>query len=196
MEQFIRDKYERKIFMQPSHRASVASPTSVPTPTPTSAANPKLVQRYSEQLKSLKEMGFNDTEICLAALESSNGKVHEAVDYVLAHELKKPGVNIPPKVERTKQVDLLGSSFNDDESVPNSVGATQSTTESTGKLVHDDPFGEWTDLKSSLSKNTKPLAPAAKTQASKAAVSNPWASPNMNNDDDPFSDLNPINRGF
>lgn len=119
MENYIRDKYERKLFMDSDTVASFNHNTSTSNPmvlkrgslnspkTPTNnlmdmpdfkVSTPELntasmgsSNAYDKQLSLLSEMGFNDTEFNLKTLKAANGNMQDALEIIVAanHKLKQ-----------------------------------------------------------------------------------------------------------
>lgn len=96
MEQYIRDKYERKLFMS---SGATRSPPPPPTSShysrknsiPNSSAGGD--HRYPLQMKSLQEMGFNDGEANQAALLSTSGNLQQAIETLLAGKTGRLNLN-------------------------------------------------------------------------------------------------------
>lgn len=107
MEQYIRDKYERKIFMSNEARASfqatqgaggtnrkdsnasygVASPPSSSVWADSAegrSSSPN--QRYPVQMQSLQEMGFSNAKANAEALAASSGNLQTAIESLLSHK--------------------------------------------------------------------------------------------------------------
>lgn len=77
-QQYIKDKYERKLF---SATNAVKSPI-MGTSKPILGAE----RTFTAEIRSLREMGFMDAQACLAALKKTNGNVNQAVDILFAAE--------------------------------------------------------------------------------------------------------------
>merc|ERR1712228_568555 len=56
--------------------------TASPTGAPSQPTNP--ADRYRVQLRSLYDMGFDDEQASLAALQAVNGNLNRAVDHLLS----------------------------------------------------------------------------------------------------------------
>jgi hypothetical protein len=214
MEQYIRDKYERKLFMGGESRASVPkSRGSIPTGSAASNA-----ERYPLQIKSLGEMGFSDLAANSAALAASNGNLQEAVESLLAGKRGSPvGLQRSSVPKSTSPVDDLVDIFG--ALPPPSRSPPQNAPQSTSILDLDlpvengavsDDFEEFESASASqvINKYEAPLekkrssvseppnvSPPLKPMASVTPdLNNPWASgPNGNGD--AFDDIDPF-RGF
>lgn len=108
MEQYIRDKYERKTFMSNEARASLhtsqgaigmnkrdnpanygaALPSSSSSIWATGGESHPLSQnqRYPIQMQSLQEMGFTNTKANAEALGASQGNLQAAIESLLVHK--------------------------------------------------------------------------------------------------------------
>jgi hypothetical protein len=64
MEKYIRDKYERQIYMSALTKQSEAE------------------QKYTSQISQLRQMGFTNIDRMVTALVQSNGDVNQAIDYL------------------------------------------------------------------------------------------------------------------
>ncbi|KAI9137256.1 hypothetical protein BKA69DRAFT_937576 [Paraphysoderma sedebokerense] len=88
MEQYIRDKYERKTFMNGSSRNTSTMDSrrsSVGTNYGNmSSTNSSLSSKYAAQISRLRDMGFTYDEWNIKALEKSNGDVQNAVEHILS----------------------------------------------------------------------------------------------------------------
>ncbi|PJF18784.1 Arf GTPase activating protein domain-containing protein [Paramicrosporidium saccamoebae] len=218
MEQYIRDKYERKLFMGGESRASAPkSRGSIPNGSVSSNA-----ERYPLQIKSLGEMGFSDPAANSAALAASNGNLQEAIESLLAGKRGSPtGLQRSPAPKSTSPVDDLVDIFG--ALPPPSRSPPQQAPQSTSILDLDlpppptvengaasDDFEEFESASASQAINTHeaPLekkrssvseppkvSPALKSIASVAPdLNNPWAS-GSNGNGDAFDDIDPF-RGF
>lgn len=110
MEQYIRDKYERKLFMNPGSRTPSTAPMSLG-----SAARKSFMDSarttsndFSTEIRQLNEMGFTNRQKCLNALESSNGNISQSIDILAAS--KSPSQS-PPFKTSDPYADLIDSSF-------------------------------------------------------------------------------------
>ena len=168
MEQYIRDKYERKIFMNSSsvHRSS-SIPSSTSAAAKTTAATTTTTtanKSYQEQMIKLREMGFTQPVANMTALQATNGNLQEAIDRLVSHS---PNLDIPKKKEASIE-DLLGSSF-------------------TEKVQDKSALDDWTEMRTSIGEQSKPkLSP----------TTDPWKTTPSNSvmasfdpEKDPFSDL-------
>lgn len=85
MESYIRDKYERKLFMSADAQDSFPP---VNKPTAQYASGPRGgnldTTRYPLQMKALQGMGFNDINANASALATTHGNLQEALDVLLA----------------------------------------------------------------------------------------------------------------
>jgi hypothetical protein len=90
MEQYIRDKYERKLFMSPDARGSMpvtaAARGNISHSSSSSGTN---IGRYPLQMKSLREMGFTDVNANAEAVNASKGNLQEAIEALLASKTSK-----------------------------------------------------------------------------------------------------------
>ena len=89
MEQFIRDKYERKIFMSERDKKNILRmqeqdrAKNVPTYLPLDI-NYQDKTKFDGQLKSLKEMGFDNPTLNLVSLKACHGDLQKAIDYLVS----------------------------------------------------------------------------------------------------------------
>ena len=89
MEQYIRDKYERKIFMSERDKKNFLRMQeqdrvkNIPTHLPLDI-NYQDKTKFDDQLKSLKEMGFDNPTFNLIALKACRGDLQKAIDYLVA----------------------------------------------------------------------------------------------------------------
>lgn len=102
MEQYIRDKYERKLFMSADNAASFSrgaaagGPAAVSTSRTAVARSGSIGQgatgaeRYPLQMGSLQEMGFTDAAANQAALLSTSGNLQQAIEALLSGKAGKP----------------------------------------------------------------------------------------------------------
>lgn len=201
MEQYIRDKYERKLFTGTSGRnlpTHESAPMSLGTMAKMSFER-KDVKDFSKELKQLQEMGFNDKNACLNALNSSNGNISSCIDSLASKSQKSDPYN-----------DLLGISLSE-----LSISKSKATP-----IENED--NDWGDLEfaSSPSIQTSPTeakedllskptptspgrqdAPSSEQSAGTQNASNPWTTQTSDlgsvlgksnfyaDDDDPFKDL-------
>lgn len=107
MEQYIRDKYERRLFMSPEAAVSINVPLSVPSGKITGggscgsighANSPATMaaMRYPLQMKSLQEMGFTDVAANQDALLSTAGNLQQAIEALLSGRASRLQVSSPP----------------------------------------------------------------------------------------------------
>lgn len=105
MENYIRDKYERKLFMTESNESAPLSLKSNSTDKPRANLldSDRLFEfdgsndfkksdytdaNYSKQLTLLSEMGFTDSEFNYKTLKASNGNMQEALEIIVASNQK------------------------------------------------------------------------------------------------------------
>lgn len=112
-EQYIRDKYERKLFMSNGQRGSTGL---LPTGSSTGAMSlgsqarrsfaleEPPVKSYAVELAQLNEMGFTDRARCLVLLKANNGNVAECID-------KLSSGATSPVAKRDSYADLLDGGF-------------------------------------------------------------------------------------
>lgn len=112
MENYIRDKYERKLFMSDSSSSSSGPMSLKSVPTGRSANNimdsefsdepastnlnsfktstsENSSSNFSKQLTLLSEMGFTDTEFNYKTLKAANGNMQEALEIIVAANQKQ-----------------------------------------------------------------------------------------------------------
>ena len=99
MESYIRDKYERKLFMNPDARGSdTRSGGSLPSGAAVASGRPDPT-RYPLQMKALQGMGFTNLSANTAALATTHGNLQEALDILLASKASTLSVS-PPAATR------------------------------------------------------------------------------------------------
>lgn len=113
MEQYIRDKYERKLFMSPEMAASLSARSPIlPSAgvasvggsighanSPAAAA----AMRYPLQMKSLQEMGFTEVTANQAALLATAGNLQQAIEALLSGRTGKLHVSPPPAARDARE---------------------------------------------------------------------------------------------
>jgi len=87
IEQFIRDKYERKLFVSSAQAKSVLARDQQELLEKAAAVNP-----YAADLRRLEEMGFKNQAECTKALQLHNGSLNATVEYLLK---RKPAASTP-----------------------------------------------------------------------------------------------------
>lgn len=100
MEQYIRDKYERRLFMSSDARGRIddGGQTTTSRASLSAASLPaSAMERYPLQQKSLQEMGFTNPTANATALHASKGNLQEAIEALLATKRGSPTEEIPPK---------------------------------------------------------------------------------------------------
>lgn len=213
MEQYIRDKYERKLFMNPASGRTSAGPMPLRAQSIRSPFEAIPVQpvAYSKQLAQLKDMGFNNKEKNAEILKATNGDLQMSIDRLTSRAEQETAPSKPV------YEDLLGAGFGklsvtkpsqrdndwsdlefpaeseDEPEVKPSFEPTSITVPSTlAQTSFDDD-----DVEEIVTKK-EPVA-----QQQPGTASNPWTSPALNvanvfnfdssspkNEDyDPFSDL-------
>lgn len=198
-EQFIRDKYERKLFTSGAHRSEPPRPAS------SGGGN-----HYAQQNQYLCDMGFADPSMNMSVLAAHEGNMQAAVETLLAQK---------PIVTNTRNlnddlVDIFGTPT---VSASNREGLQENLVE---ELPGDDfeafesapiqkpslstePQSE--EPRGSMSNGTfdgNPPLPRKVEEKPKAALpsivpmmGNPWASSSNVGDDEAFDDIDPF-RGF
>lgn len=105
MENYIRDKYERKLFMTDdisiaTSRMSLSEKSKKnnlmdseisfePSNTFKNSSSDSFNNNYSKQLTLLSEMGFTDTEFNYKTLKAANGNLQEALEIIVASNNKQ-----------------------------------------------------------------------------------------------------------
>lgn len=95
MEKYIRDKYERKLFLDENHSTN-SKPPSLPPRTKSSSQSSPMAStstsksRYADSLSTLHDMGFSDDSVNTHALEETNGDVTRAIEKIVQHGSSKP----------------------------------------------------------------------------------------------------------
>jgi hypothetical protein len=86
MLQYVRDKYERKIFMNQSPAVGPSAQTmpTLSAPFPVSKSGPTL----KEVLENLKAYGFSDTKACLDAYRLRGPNIDDIVEYLVNGDAK------------------------------------------------------------------------------------------------------------
>lgn len=109
MESYIRDKYERKLFMNPDTRGSdIRSGGSPQWGAATAASGRPDPTRYPLQMKALQGMGFVNLTANTAALATTHGNLQEALDILLASKTSTLSVS-PPAAAREPSRPPTGS---------------------------------------------------------------------------------------
>lgn len=204
-EQFIRDKYERKLFTSGAHRSEPPRPAS------SGGGN-----HYAQQNQYLCDMGFADPSMNMSVLTAHEGNVQAAVETLLA---QKPIVTSTRNLN-DDLVDIFGT-----PTVP-AINRERLQEDPVEELPVDDfeafqsaptrktslPTGPSSEEPRVSSSNgtlggNPPLPrkveenPAAALPSIAPMMGNPWASSsNVGNDEafddiDPFRGYNPSNRG-
>lgn len=108
MEQYIRDKYERKLFMNPGSRTPSSTPMSLGSAARKSFLDSTRTSSndFSTEIRQLNEMGFTNRQKCLNALESSNGNISQSIDILAASKSPSPAIKASDPY-----ADLIDSSF-------------------------------------------------------------------------------------
>jgi trimeric autotransporter adhesin len=91
MEQFIRDKYERKVFMSEKDKRTLLQIMEQDRIRTTPSHCPLDISqmdkaKYEQSLRALREMGFEDPILNLVALKATNGNVQRAIDQLVISE--------------------------------------------------------------------------------------------------------------
>src|SRR5262249_39307117 len=115
MEQYIRDKYERKLFMSAEYHKSLShgpSRKSIPNAAvvANSAERKTSPERYPLQLKSLKEMGFIDQSANAETLSRTGGNLQQTIEILLSNNISAPQREKPSENSKSS-VDDLASLF-------------------------------------------------------------------------------------
>ncbi|WBW73775.1 Arf GAP, GTPase activating protein for Arf6, Ucp3 [Schizosaccharomyces osmophilus] len=92
MEKYIRDKYEKKLYLEetPNQKGPSLPPRSNASANSTSASSSR--SNYKVSLKAIHDMGFTNDTINLQALEDAHGEVNGAVEKIV-QEMKKNPLN-------------------------------------------------------------------------------------------------------
>lgn len=194
MEQYIRDKYERKLFMNPNQRNSMGPMTLTSKRNSFEAENSSKTSTafaFSRQLQQLKEMGFQNHTKCMEALKSTNGDMQSAIDKLTANN------------SYSDFGDLLGSNFKELNIVEKEPAKEKPTNL---PIKQSDGWSDFELSGSNLLDEPSPKLPAPTTEAAYQSVPlDPWTSPSMStnvshalgssklnfttDEDDPFKDL-------
>lgn len=209
MEQYIRDKYERKLFMNPTQRSSVGpmalSSKRSSFDDDSGKAKGSIYNKsqpvYFKQMQQLQDMGFTDKAKCTSALEATNGDVQACIDKLTATHLS-------PKAKPYTSSgfeDLLGTSFSESTSKPVQSTSIGIKAENQGNGWDDFGISEEEEIKAATAATTFE-APKRVDELPKpvTAQSNAWdpapeekltpasslfGKTTLFTDDDPFADL-------
>lgn len=106
MEQYIRDKYERRLFMSPEAAASINATLSAHSSRNTGSGGSSFIghanspvavaaMRYPLQMKSLQDMGFTEVAANQEALISTAGNLQQAIEALLSGSASRLQVSSP-----------------------------------------------------------------------------------------------------
>lgn len=196
MENYIRDKYERKLFMTDDGSTgtgrmylndksknnlmdSEVSYEQSSTNTFKNSSSDSFNTNYSKQLTLLSEMGFTDTEFNYKTLKAANGNMQEALEIIVAANNK----------QRRKTVDK--NIFDEIEEVkPQSTSSQHAPKNEQIISFQSPPMDDWGFESSSVSKveNSKTFdvsehseipkidepAPVTPVESKQSNTNNPW----------------------
>lgn len=215
MEQYIRDKYEHKLFMNSGNRtSSIASSSSIPSGNHSTIGATRITSTYAKELSQLQEMGFQDRNKCLNALQSTNGNIMDSIDKLAAS--KSPALtststrsNILFDLKSDPYGDLIDSGFSNlsiggqNQKNSSDVGKNDWTDMEFSRPAqatqdYSEDFSEFKTSESPKEKATSPLAASAPQswpdeQAPNAVVTNPAAVPVPAKNPDPWGSLSSPN---
>ncbi|KAI9028542.1 hypothetical protein DFJ74DRAFT_703508 [Hyaloraphidium curvatum] len=173
MEQYIRDKYERKRFMGPGGRAQneaaaerVREPSPKPPPKPAGPSQQELKDKYRTHLAKLANMGFTDEKLNLQLLAKYSGSINDTVDYLLSHAtngMHSNGIAEPGRFDEGRAPDPLGppptQQRNRSQPAPKApAAASKDIDDIFGDFVSSSPQPLWQEVVSVPS--AAPPAPA------------------------------------
>lgn len=198
MENYIRDKYERKLFMADSSSGSsgpmslkssseersknniMDSEFSYESPSGSSAFKTSGSESYnanfSKQLALLSEMGFTDTDFNYKTLKAANGNMQEALEIIVAanqkHRRKTVDRNIFDEIEEAKP-----SSSNAQTSAKIDENLNKETFKSPPPIIMDD-WGFESNAKDIKNEThipeSKVVVKEEKSNNKQAPSNNPW----------------------
>ena len=105
MSQFIRDKYERRIFCEEA-RLGATAPTVRSSAGPAPGFTVADERRFASELRILHDMGFTNVEKNMTALNHSKGEIPGAIEMLVAMNTSEPQRN--PEDDKLQQLNMMG----------------------------------------------------------------------------------------
>lgn len=112
-----------------------------------------IARSYSQEIRSMREMGFADAQACLAALKQTEGDVNRAVDMLFTAEKQQQQQQQQPQDKKGPSMSQSRPSHDDPWSQYDQDAATRPSAAEAPRPVQapdffDDPFADpWRDAK-------------------------------------------------